>query len=62
MSNGGLQQARVIDVLVLGPFMVWFGLQSKGLPGWARGAMAFSGLATMWFNARNYVVVKEALS
>ncbi len=61
MNTPQLQDARTVDVLLLGPFMVWFALKATNMPGWAKTVMAFSGLATVWFNGRNYVVAKEGL-
>ena len=61
MNTPQLQAARTIDVLLLGPFMVWFALKATNIPDWARGVMALSGLATVWFNGRNYIVAKEGL-
>ena len=61
MNTPQLQAARTVDVLLLGPFMVWFALRATGIPGWAKVAMAFSGLATVWFNGRNYIVAKRGL-
>jgi len=59
MTTPEFQAARTMDVLLLGPFMIWFAYQANNMPDWARGAMAISGLMTMWFNGRNYLVVKE---
>ena len=61
MNTPELQAARIMDVLLLGPFMVWFALRATNMPDWAKVTMAFSGLATMWFNGRNYIVAKEGL-
>lgn len=45
---------RVLDVLVLGPFMVWYASQAREVAPWARLALGLAGLGTMLVNARNY--------
>ena len=52
------QNVRLMDTFLLGPFMVWFGWQSK-LPDWARLIMIISGLMTMIFNYQNYLEVNR---
>ncbi len=52
------QTVRVIDVTLLGPFMVWVGARRSNLPGWARITMVGFGVATVVYNARNYVRVR----
>jgi hypothetical protein len=49
------QFPRVIDVVILGPFMMWFAFYSKSVPMWARIFMCFAGFYTIVFNARNYL-------
>ena len=49
------QNVRLLDVLALGPFMVWFAMSARGVPGWARAVMVASGLGTMLYNAANYI-------
>ena len=48
------QRVRVLDVLVLGPFMVWAASQWE-LPRWARTGLAIGGVATILYNAENYL-------
>lgn len=52
------QQVRLVDVFVLGPFMMWAGLQSRALPDWARAGLLIGGAATVLYNARNYLEVR----
>lgn len=52
---GKSQQVRLLDVFVLGPFMVWFAYEARDVPDWARLALGLSGAATIAYNARNYV-------
>lgn len=62
MQNGDVkaQPVRVADVLIVGPVMVAGGvtLVSKGNPVLG-GILALLGVATVGYNARNYVVVAE---
>ncbi len=53
------QSARLSDIWLLGPFMVWYALQSEKMPDWARVALGVSGLLTIGFNLRNYVKVQD---
>ena len=52
------QRVRLVDVFALGPFMVWYGLTTKRPPGWARTLMVVAGVATVLYNARNYLLVE----
>jgi hypothetical protein len=49
------QGVRIVDVLVLGPFMVWAATRPRALPGWARAALVVGGVATIVYNLQNYV-------
>lgn len=48
------QAVRLVDIGILGPFMVWVGLQER-VPEWAGAALVVSGLLTIAYNARNYM-------
>ena len=50
------QTIRLIDVFLLGPFMIWAGTQLKG--DWAKAAMIGAGILTITYNARNYRIEK----
>ena len=50
------QGVRLLDVLVLGPFMVWASGRRE-LPEWARAGLAISGALTIVYNADNYIKV-----
>ena len=55
------QEIRLIDVFILGPFMVWAGYElgkKKDLYG-AGMALALSGVATIYYNGNNYLQVKR---
>ena len=46
------QAIRLVDVFVLGPFMIWAGMQLR--EPWARVAMIAAGGATIAYNWQNY--------
>lgn len=48
------QGLRLIDVLVLGPFMVWAGMQ-RSRSEWVGVALVGAGLLTIGFNLDNYL-------
>lgn len=50
------QRMRIFDVVVLGPLMIWGGAKAGGLGG---TALAFFGVTTMFYNARNYRRVRN---
>jgi hypothetical protein len=49
------QGIRLVDVFVLGPFMIWVGVKAEGIPTWAKYTMVASGVATIAFNGANYL-------
>lgn len=56
LEGGLFQAARLTDVFLLGPFMIWFAARSD-MPDWARLVLAVSGAMTMGFNLRNFALV-----
>jgi hypothetical protein len=50
------QNIRVLDVLVIGPVMIYAGAKSKDLPTWARSALILFGACTIYYNAKNYII------
>ena len=50
------QTIRLVDVFVLGPFMVWAGL--RAMPRGTGAVMAAAGVATIIFNGRNYLEIR----
>lgn len=58
IDHGKSQPVRLLDVFLLGPFMIWAGTQ-KRLPSWARTALIISGVATVGYNARNYLRIRD---
>ena len=57
LHGGFFQAARMVDVFLLGPFMMWYAVRTTQAPDWARFVLAASGLMTMGFNLRNYALV-----
>jgi len=54
------QDVRLIDVFVLGPFMIWAAFQLRD--DWAKVAMIAAGGATMSYNWRNYQIKQRQLA
>lgn len=54
------QGIRVLDVVVIGPLMMWGGWRLRQDTPVAGAALAFFGLTTVLYNARNYLRVKDA--
>jgi hypothetical protein len=46
------QTIRIVDVIFIGPLMVY---ASAYLSGWQKQALLISGLATMAYNAANFL-------
>lgn len=53
------QGVRLVDVFLLGPFMVWVGARPGALPEWARALMVVSGAGTIVYNGANYLANQE---
>ena len=51
------QNVRLVDVFLLGPFMIWAGLQLEN--DIARVAMIGSGIATIAYNGNNYLRIQR---
>ena len=54
------QPIRLIDVFLLGPFMIWTGLKSESRL--TRAIMVASGIATIGYNGRNYLLIREKIN
>ena len=59
LEGAFFQDVRLVDTLLLGPFMVWVGWKGRKMPDWARLVLAVSGVLTMAFNFRNYAELKR---
>lgn len=55
MKGDRVQEIRLIDVFLLGPFMVWFGVTASGVAEWASVVMIVSGVFTVVYNGWNYL-------
>jgi len=53
------QTIRLIDVFVLGPFMIWAGYEIAKKKDFAGMVMAGAGVATMAYNWKNYKQVEN---
>ncbi len=49
------QWVRLLDVFLLGPFMIWYALQSRGMPDVAVAVLFLSGVLTIVYNGVNYL-------
>jgi hypothetical protein len=58
---GKTQWVRGLDVLVLGPFSIWFGARATDMPTWARVGMIAYGASTMVYNAWNFVEQQQSV-
>jgi hypothetical protein len=54
MPDEKTADVRLLDVFVLGPFMIWFGFRARGVPDLARGAMIVAGVGTILYNYATY--------
>ena len=54
------QPIRLVDVFLLGPFMVWVGARARGIPMAARLALIAAGAATVVFNGLNWLQVRAS--
>lgn len=55
------QAVRILDVVALGPLMIWAGAKAKNdLPKWARTALVVSGITTIGFNGIRYMAIEDA--
>lgn len=50
------QNVRLVDVFLLGPFMIWFGATAQIVPEIAKTIMIISGIGTIIYNGRNYLL------
>jgi len=53
-----VQIIRLVDVFVLGPTMIWFGIAAGGLPQIAKDFMILAGIATIIFNGQRYLEIQ----
>lgn len=56
------QRVRVADVLLIGPLMAWGGAKLAPRYPVTGGLLALLGVATVLYNGRNYLTVRDALN
>ena len=49
------QNIRLLDVFFIGPFMIYIGYKAKGLTNLERYMMYGLGIATIYYNGKNYL-------
>jgi hypothetical protein len=52
------QTVRLIDIFFLGPLMM-YSASFPGPPLWVRYVIAVGGLATIFYNLNNYIIIKN---
>ncbi len=55
-GHGKTQLIRLLDVVFIGPMMVWGGLKLRGPGGYT---LALLGIATVVYNGHNYVRLSD---
>jgi hypothetical protein len=50
------QAIRIVDVFVIAPICVYAGLKAKGIPKIINFSLVFIGLATFYYNGKNYLI------
>lgn len=53
------QNVRLLDVFVLGPLLLYAGLQRRPLPRWLNVALVVSGVLTILYNGNNYLLNRK---
>jgi hypothetical protein len=55
------QHIRILDVVLIGPLMLWGGWRARNEAPLAGYGLAALGLATIYYNGRNYGRVRDQL-
>lgn len=55
-------QVRGFDVYVLGPFLIWYGLRSKGMHRYARRVMVTAGIWQIIYHWKQYKGAPDAIA
>jgi len=58
---GKPQIVRLMDVVFIGPLMIWMGNKATGVPSWTKDAMVGLGIATIIYNLKNYMEIRELM-
>ena len=53
------QNIRLLDILFIGPFMIYFASKAKGINELERTIMCLLGGATILYNGKNYLKNKK---
>jgi hypothetical protein len=53
------QAIRLIDVFVIAPICVYAGIKAKGLPTIINYSLVLIGVATFYYNGKNYLINKK---
>ncbi len=53
------QNIRLIDVFFIAPVCVYAGIKAKELPNWIRISLVGIGIATFYYNGKNYLINKK---
>lgn len=56
------QAIRIVDVFVIAPICVYAGLKAKGIPKIINYSLVFIGLATFYYNGKNYLINKKNIT
>jgi len=52
------QMIRALDVVAIGPFMIYSGARKSNLPAWVKIGLIALGGTTIIYNGRNYLINK----
>lgn len=55
------QRIRLVDVFLLGPFMIWFGAIATGVSSIFKIIMIISGIATIIYNGYYYLINERVI-
>ena len=55
------QVVRVIDVVFIAPVMIYAGVTKSNLPIFVRISLALLGVATLFYNAQNYIKINKII-
>lgn len=53
------QSVRILDVVLIGPLMMWGGAQIRRSYPLRGDLLTLLGIATIWYNGRNYLLIEQ---
>ncbi len=62
MEHDKGQEVRLLDVFVLGPFLVWAGSQDRELSNLAKWALVLAGIGTIVLNGLNFLRTQQGVN